>query len=41
MSMVKALLESRITVNVPVPVVKLIRFEYSAEPRLDAHGDQA
>ena len=32
MSIVKELLASRVTVNVAVPVVRLIRFEYSVDP---------
>ena len=33
------LLASRVTVNVAVPVVRLIRFEYSVDPACDAHHE--
>ena len=39
MSIVKELLASRVTVNVAVPVVRLIRFEYSVDPACDAHHE--
>ncbi len=39
MSIVNELLASRVTVNVAVPVVRLIRFEYSVDPACDAHHE--